>query len=326
MPMKLRMGFIVETIEDFNINTDTTFTFMLESQARGYDVWYFEIKDIFIKDGRPFCNAKKVKLKSAKDFYKVTSSKTLSFEDFDVLWMRKDPPFNLDYIYTTYYLSLVDPAKTFVINDPNGIRESNEKLYTMYFPEVIPHSCVAKDINRLNEFLKEVGGEMVVKPLDGHGGEGVFYVKAGDKNAGVILESVTNFGTQFVLAQKFIEKVKEGDKRIILLGGKPIGAVLRVAKKGGEFRCNFHSGGSPYKAELTSRDRLICDAISKRLISDGLYFVGIDVIGGYLTEVNTTSPTGVQEINALSGVKLEEDVIDFVEDYLNNNKSTAITY
>ena len=317
--MKLKMGFIVDPIEQFNINTDTTFTFMLESQARGYEVWYFEIKDIFVKDGRPFCRAKKVKIKRAKDFYKVTSSKTLSFEDFDVLWMRKDPPFNLDYIYTTYYLSLVDPTKTFVINDPKGIRESNEKLYTLYFPEVIPQSCVAKDINRLNEFLREVGGEMVVKPLDGHGGEGVFYVREGDKNAGVILENVTKFGTQFVIAQKFIKKVNEGDKRIILLNGKPIGSVLRVAKKGGEFRCNFHSGGSAHKSMLTSRDRIICDTISERLVSDGLYFVGIDVIGGYLTEVNTTSPTCVQEINTLSGVKLEENVIDFVEHYLNSN-------
>ncbi len=225
----------------------------------------------------------------------------------------------MDYVYTTYYLSLVDPKKTFVINDPMGIRESNEKLYTMYFPEVIPPSCVAKDIGILNEFLDEVGGEMVVKPLDGHGGEGVFYVRKGDKNAGVILENITNFGTRFVLAQKFIKKVSEGDKRIIILNGKPIGSVLRVAKGGGEFRCNFHSGGSPHKSVITRRDRVICDTISKRLLSDGLYFVGIDVIGGYLSEVNTTSPTGVQEINALSKVKLEEQVIDFVEDYLNSN-------
>ncbi|NIP38892.1 MAG: glutathione synthase [Candidatus Dadabacteria bacterium] len=317
--MKLRMGFIVDPIENFNINTDTTFTFMLESQARGYDVWYFEIKDIFVKDGRPFCNAKKVKVKRARNHYKVTSTRTLSFEDFDVLWMRKDPPFNMDYVYTTYYLSLVDPKKTFVINDPKGIRESNEKLYTMYFPDVIPQSCVAKDIGRLNEFLDEVGGQMVVKPLDGHGGEGVFFVKKGDKNADVIIENITNFGTQFVLAQKFIKKVSEGDKRIIILNGKPIGSVLRVAKKGGEFRCNFHSGGSAKKSTLTKRDRYICDAISERLVADGLYFVGIDVIGGYLSEVNTTSPTCVQEINALSKVKLEEQVIDFVEDYLNTN-------
>lgn len=316
--MKLRMGFIIDPIELFDTNKDTTFTFMLESQRRGYEVWYFELKDIYVDHGVPFCNAKKVKLKRAKDFYKVTASRSLRFEDFDILWMRKDPPFNLDYIYTTYYLSLVDPAKTLVINDPRGIRESNEKLYTMYFPQVIPLSCVAKDIKRLNQFLDEAGGEIVVKPLDGHGGEGVFYVKSGDKNANVILENVTEFGKRFVLAQKFIKKVSEGDKRIMLLDGKPIGAVLRVARKGGEFRCNFHSGGSPEKAVLTKRDLKICNAISSRLRSDGLYFVGIDVVGGYLTEINTTSPTCVQEINRLNGVRLEKQVVDFAEELFNS--------
>jgi glutathione synthase len=235
-------------------------------------------------------------------------------ETFDAVWMRKDPPFNQDYIYATYILSLIDPGKTKVINDPRGIRESNEKLYTLYFPEWIPSSVVTKDIGQLSKFLTEAGGEIVVKPLDGHGGEGVFYVREGDRNSNVILETITNFGKQYVLAQKFIKEVSEGDKRIILLNGEPLGAVLRVPKPGGEFRCNFHSGGSPAKSELTGRDLKICKALSRRLRKDGLYFVGIDVIGGYITEINTTSPTGVQEINRLNGVKLEEDVIDFAEE------------
>jgi glutathione synthase len=315
--MKVRMGFIIDPIELFDINKDTTFTFMLESQKRGYEIWYFELKDIFVSHGKPYARSKKVKLKRSKEYYKITTLKILSFEDFDILWMRKDPPFNLDYIYTTYFLSLVDTGKTIVINDPKGLRESNEKLYTLYFPEVIPPSCVAKDIDRLNHFLDEAGGEIVVKPLDGHGGEGIFYVKRGDKNSNVILESVTHFGTKFVIAQKFIEKVSEGDKRVILLNGEPMGAVLRIPKKGGEFRCNFHSGGSPEKANLTKRDLDICNKISPRLRSDGLYFVGIDIVGGYLTEVNTTSPTCVQEINRLSGLKLEEQVVDFAEGLLN---------
>lgn len=316
--MKIRMGFVIDPIEKFDIDKDTTFTFMLESQGRGHEVWYFELKDIFVKHGKPYALSKKVVLRRSKEFFRVTASKNLSFEDFDIIWMRKDPPFNLDYIYATYSLSLADSTKTLVINDPKGIRESNEKFYTMYFPDVIPPSLVSKDIQRLDLFLDEVGGQMVVKPLDGHGGEGVFYVKRGDKNANVILESVTHFGTQFVLAQKFIKKVSEGDKRIILLNGEPIGAVLRVAKKNGEFRCNFHSGGSPEKSVLTDRDIKICKSLSKRLNSDGLYFVGIDVVGGYLTEVNTTSPTCVQEINRLNGVNLESQVIDFSEELLNS--------
>ena len=166
--------------------------------------------------------------------------------------------------------------------------------------------------------MSDVGGEMVVKPLDGHGGEGVFFVKEGDRNANVILESITDFGRRYVLAQKFIERVSEGDKRIILLNGEPLGAVLRVPKPGGEFRCNFHSGGSPAKSGLTDREVAICDSLGPRLRSDGLYFVGIDVIGGYVTEINTTSPTGVQEINTLDGAKLEKDVIDFAEELCGN--------
>ncbi len=156
---------------------------------------------------------------------------------------------------------------------------------------------------------------MVVKPLDGYGGEGIFYVRKGDRNANVILESITKFETEYVIAQKFIEKVSEGDKRIIVLNGEPLGAVLRVPKAGGEFRSNFHSGGSPAKSELTERDLEICSIIGPRLREDGLYFVGLDVIGGYVTEINTTSPTGVQEIDRLDGVKLETKVIEFVEDF-----------
>ncbi|MGH7889323.1 MAG: glutathione synthase, partial [Thermodesulfobacteriota bacterium] len=198
------------------------------------------------------------------------------------------------------------------------IRESNEKLYTLNFPNLIPESFVTKDMDKLRGFLREIGGEMVVKPLDGCGGEGIFYVREGDRNANVVMETITDHGNRYVLAQKFIDKVSEGDKRIILLDGEPLGAVLRVARGGGEFRCNFHSGGSPAKAELDEMDLQICREIGPRLRTDGLYFVGIDVIGGYLTEVNTTSPTGVQEINRLSGTKLEGHVIDFVEDMCKN--------
>ena len=173
---------------------------------------------------------------------------------------------------------------------------------------------MTKNIAQLEKFLTEAGGEIVVKPLDGYGGEGIFYVREGDRNANVILESITRFGTEYVIGQKFIEKVSEGDKRIIILNGEPLGAVLRVPKPGGEFRSNFHSGGSPAKSELTERDIEICEVIGPRLRKDGLYFVGLDVIGGYVTEINTTSPTGVQEINNLDGVKLETQIIEFAEE------------
>lgn len=311
--MKLRMAFVMDPIQTIDIQRDTTFVLMLEAQSRGHEVWYLELKDLFVIDGRAWGNVSHISLKRGEKYFLFGERDTVSLDSFDVVWMRKDPPFNMDYIYATYILNLIDPDKTIVINNPRGIRESNEKLYTLNFPGLIPKSVVTKDINKLRDFLREIGGEMVVKPLDGCGGEGVFYVREGDRNANVVMETITEHGNRYVLAQRFIEKVAEGDKRIILLNGEPIGAVLRVAKPGGEFRCNFHSGGSPARTELEERDLQICREIGARLRADGLYFVGIDVIGGYLTEVNTTSPTGVQEINRLCGTKLEAQVIDFVE-------------
>ncbi|MBI2486541.1 MAG: glutathione synthase [Deltaproteobacteria bacterium] len=312
--MQLRMAFVMDPIQTINIEKDTTFVLMLESQSRGHEVWYLELKDLFVKDGKAHGSVSEVNLKIAEDYFQFGRRDTVLLDGFDVVWMRKDPPFNMDYIYATYILSLIGPEKTIVINNPKGIRESNEKLYTLNFPDLIPKSVVTKDINKLRDFLGEIGGEMVVKPLDGYGGEGVFYVREGDRNANVVMETITEHGNRYVLAQRFIEKVSDGDKRIILLNGEPLGAVLRVARPGGEFRCNFHSGGSPAKTELEERDLQICREIGPRLRADGLYFVGIDVIGGYLTEVNTTSPTGVQEINRLCGTKLEAHVIDFVEE------------
>ncbi|MDA2920566.1 glutathione synthase [Desulfobacterota bacterium AH_259_B03_O07] len=314
------MAFIMDPIHTINIEKDTTFVFMLEAQERGHEVWYAELKDIFVKAGTTWGNVSEITVKKDSDFYQIGRNETVSLESFQVVWMRKDPPFNLEYIYATYFLSLIDPTSTLVINDPKGIRESNEKLYSLYFPRVIPPSLVAKDLNILNSFLEDVGGEIVVKPLDGYGGEGVFYVKKGDRNADVIMESITELGNRYVLAQKFIEEVEIGDKRIIILNGEPLGAVLRVSKPGGEFRCNFHSGGTPNKTELEERDLEICNTIAPRLREDGLYFVGIDVVGGFLTEINTTSPTGVQEINRLNGTKLEAQVIDFVEEKCSNSQ------
>lgn len=306
------MLFVMDPIESINIKKDTTFVVMLEAQKRGHRVSYCELKDLFIKDGKGHTQSTTVKLKRAKDFFKKGKSSVHKLDDFDIVWMRKDPPFNMDYIYSTYILSLVDESSTHVINHPKGIRESNEKIYSLHFRDYIPPTLVTKDIGRLNDFLEETGGEIVVKPLDGFGGEGIFYVKSGDFNKGPVFESITNFGSTFVMAQKFIKNVSKGDKRIIILNGEPIGAVLRVAAKG-EFRSNFHSGGHPEVTSLTKRDLDICEAVKPRLLEDRLSFVGIDVVGGFLTEVNTTSPTCVQEINHFSNTLLEKKIVDFAE-------------
>ena len=306
------MLFVMDPIESINVKKDTTYVIMLEAQKRGHKIFYCELSELFIAGTKGHANSTSVKLKRAKDYFKKGKTAVRELDQFDVVWMRKDPPFNMDYFYATYILDMVDSRKTKVINSPKGIRESNEKLYSLHFKDFIPETLVSKNIDQIKGFMDEVGGEIVVKPLDGYGGEGIFYVKAGDFNAGSILESITNFGSTYIMAQKFIKKVSEGDKRIIILNGTPIGAVLRVAMKG-EFRSNFHSGGHPEKTRITKRDIAICNYLGPRLVQDNLYFVGIDVVGGYLTEVNTTSPTCVQEINHFSNVKLEEQIVDFAE-------------
>ena len=311
--MKLKMAFVMDPIGFVNTEKDTTFVLMMEAQERGHEVYYLELKDMFVKNAQAWCNAKRVTVERADIFYELWDNVTEELGSFDAVWMRKDPPVDNDFLYATYILSLIDESKTLGLNRPSGIRDSNEKLYSLYFPEFIPDTMVTKSISDLESFLDEAGGELVVKPLDGHGGEGIFYLKKGDRNVNVILESITGFERNYVIAQKFIKEVYEGDKRIILLNGEPLGAVLRVPRPGGEFRANFHSGGSAAEAEVTERDREICAGLAPRLVRDGLYFVGIDVIGGYVTEINTTSPTGVQEINRLKGVRLEADVMDFVE-------------
>ena len=302
----------MDPIESINTKKDTTYVIMLEAQKRGHKIYYCELKDLFIDNSEGFANSTSVKLKRARDYYKAGKTAVYGLDHFDVIWMRKDPPFNMDYIYATYILDRADSRKTKVINSPQGIRESNEKLYSLHFKDFIPKTLVSKNIDQIKGFMADVGGEIVVKPLDGYGGEGIFYVKEGDFNSTSILESITDYGSTYIMAQKFIKKVSEGDKRIIMLNGAPIGAVLRVAAKG-EFRSNFHSGGHPKKTKLTKRDIAICKAVGPRLVRDNLYFAGIDVVGGYLTEVNTTSPTCVQEINRFSGTKLEEQIVDFAE-------------
>ncbi len=236
----------------------------------------------------------------------------MPLDAFDAIFMRKDPPADANYLYATMMLSLADSRRTFVMNSPEGLREANEKLYALNFPAVIPPTLVTYESAGSRLFMEEQGGEMVVKPLDGHGGEGVFVLTRGDRNLNAILETATRFETRPIMAQRYIPEVRKGDKRLIVLDGEPLGCTLRVPMAA-EHRGNIHVGGTCVKAEVTARDREICRVLKPRLQRDGLYFVGLDVIGDFVTEVNVTSPTGVQEIDRLDGVNLEAQVIDFVE-------------
>ena len=308
----LKLGVVMDPIEKINIDKDTTFVLMLEAQKRGHEVYYMELDDLFVRGGTPQGRFRRVHVARATPHYQLGQFAIGALEDFDGVLMRKDPPFDMKFFFTTHLLSLVDERKCFVMNHPKGLREANEKLYALRFPEQIPQTLVSSDMQRLKEFMDELGGEMIIKPLDGSGGSGVFYLNTQDRNTNSILEAATDNGRKLIMGQRYLPEIRQGDKRIIVLDGQPLGAVLRVPLET-ETRGNIHVGGQCVKSEVTERDREICHALAPLLKDDGLYFVGLDVIGNFLTEVNVTSPTGVQEINALNGVSLESQVIDFVE-------------
>ncbi|MFQ5684183.1 MAG: glutathione synthase [Candidatus Binatia bacterium] len=307
----LKIGVVMDPIETINIHKDTTFVLMLEAERREHEVYYMELGDLFVRGAIPEAHCRRVSVVRGTPHYRFGAAflKTLSW--FDVILMRKDPPFDMNFFFATHLLSLVN-KRCLVANHPRSLREASEKLYILNFPEMIPETLVSSDRRQLKQFMEELGGEMIIKPLDGHGGSGVFYLHHQDKNTNALLETATMDGRKPIMAQRYLPEIREGDKRILVLNGEPIGAVLRVPRDD-EIRGNIHVGGQCVKTELTSRDREICRVLSRHLKALGLYFVGLDVIGDYLTEVNVTSPTGVQEINALEHVRLESRIIDFIE-------------
>jgi glutathione synthase len=311
--LSYKFAFIMDPLHTVLVDKDTTFVMMLESQQRGHQIFYILLKDIYCRGPRAMCRAFRCQVERAVNHYELLDQGAeMPLDAFDAIFMRKDPPADANYIYATMMLSLVDGRRTFVMNSPAGLREANEKLYALNFPAAIPPTVVTYEMVRLKNFMEEQGGEMVIKPLDGHGGEGVFVLTRGDRNLNAILETATRFETRPIMAQRYLPEVRKGDKRLIVLDGEPLGCTLRVPRDD-EHRGNIHVGGNCVKAEVTERDREICRILRPRLERDGLYFVGLDIIGKYLTEVNVTSPTGVQEIDRLDQVKLEAKVIDLVE-------------
>jgi glutathione synthase len=305
----MRLLVVMDEPARINPRTDTTLVLIAEAMRRGHAVEVCTPDSLWLDHGAPQTFAFLVGSAGASGLGVAEEGRACALELFDLILMRKDPPFDLDYYFATLLLTRAKPR---VVNDPRGLREANEKLYIFNFAEFIAPTRVTRSQAELREFLEEMGGQMIVKPLDGCGGSGVFHIQAGDRNTNSILEMVTEDGGRLVMAQKYLPEVRGGDKRILLLDGEPIGAVLRVPRDD-ETRGNLHVGGVATRTTLDARELEICKALAPRLRRDGLYFVGIDVIGGFLTEVNVTSPTGVQEIDRLDGVKLEEKIVDWLE-------------
>jgi glutathione synthase len=303
----------MDPIGSVDVAKDTTFVLMLEAQRRGHRVLYCELGDLSVDEGRPIARVRPVTLRREVGNHATLGEPRTVVLDDDVhaVLQRKDPPVDADYIVATQLLTLC--RRALVVNRPDTVIWANEKLYALHFADLMPETRVTRRIPEIVDFLAKMGGEMIVKPLGGKGGEGVFHVRHDDRNLFSILETITGFETRWVEAQRYLPEIRRGDKRILLLEGDPIGALLRVPAPR-ETRANLHVGGTPVRAELDEEDRRIVERLRPRLRADGLFFVGIDVIGGRLTEVNLTSPTGVQEIDALEGVRLEEQVIERLEE------------
>lgn len=308
----LRLLFVMDPIAGILPDKDTTFVFLLESLRRGHATYYCEIRDLYLHRETPYARARRVEVSRDRPHYTLFEETTDRLDHYDVIFMRKDPPVDTAYWHATHMLSMVDSSRCLVLNNPRALRDANEKLYALEFPDVIPNTIVTSDIPRLKAFLGECGGQMILKPVDGAGGAGIFHVHSGDRNLNALLEAATDDGKRLAVGQQYIPEVREGDKRVILLEGEPLGAVLRVPRED-EHRGNIHVGGTVQKAPLSENDLRIIRRIAPRLRADGLFFVGIDIIGPYLTEINVTSPTGIQEINALEEVALERLVLDRVE-------------
>ena len=308
----LSLAFVMDPIQSVSVSEDTTFVLMLEAQKRGHEVLYVDPADLSVSEGRTTALATPVTLRREQgNHVEFGASRTVVLdESVDVAFQRTDPPVDSDYITATQLLGIC--KRTLVLNRPESVLAYNEKLFALHFRELMPETIVSRDPQALREFMAKVGNEMIVKPLDGKGGEGIFHVHTQDRNLSSILEQSTRFGTRPAMAQEYLPAIREGDKRIILLEGEPLGGVLRVPAEA-EVRANLHVGGRAVKAEITPGDLKIIERIAPTLREAGLFFVGIDVIGDKLTEINVTSPTGVQEINRLDGVCLEAQVIDRVE-------------
>ena len=313
----LRIGIVADPVPKFHPDKDTTFVLMLEAQRRGHAVFAIEHRDLFCRDAEVYAPARRVELgrpnAPGEPHYTFHETTIAALTTYDAVLMRSDPPVDDDFLYATHLLSLVEQKGVFVMNRPAALRDANEKLYALNFPDVIPRTLVTRELSALKEFLVDLGGEMIVKPPHGWGGLSIFHVHAQDRNLNAILEMTTDNGRKLVMAQEYIKAVREtGDERVILVDGEPMGAVARIPRED-EHRSNLHVGGTARQVVLGAREQRICERVAPSLRAAGLYFVGLDIIGDYCTEVNVTSPTGIQEIDRLDGVLLETKVIELVE-------------
>lgn len=312
MAPSAEIGVVMDPLDGIILDEDTTFAFMLAARERGHDIYYIRPRDLYARDGEAWATVHSCDVRCREgDHYELEEGERIPLHELDAVLMRKDPPFDVDYLHASHLLELAADDGAFVMNDPTGLRIANEKLYALHFPELLPDTLVTREEELIHAFAADHGGRCVVKPVDGYGGSSVFVVDEEDRNKNAIVEEMTAEGTRRVVCQEYIPAAREGDKRILLLDGEPLGAILRVPPDD-DHRGNIHVGGEVHGTDLTERDREICETVGPRLAEDGLWFAGIDVLGGILTEINVTSPTGIQEMSRLDGVDGAGQVIEWV--------------
>lgn len=317
--MKICLGVVMDPIESINIKKDTTLAMLWAASDRGWSISYMRQQDLYQAGGEPRARVKPLQVfRNTKDFYQLGEEEDINLGDLDVILMRKDPPFDNEFVYSTYILEAAERLGTLIVNKPQSLRDCNEKMFATQFPECCPPLVVSRDEQILRDFHKD-HGDVIFKPLDGMGGASIFRVKQDDPNLGVILETLTDFGANTIMAQKYLPEIVDGDKRILLVDGEPVDYCLARIPSQGETRGNLAAGGTGRAQPLTDRDRWIANQIGATAREKGLLFVGLDVIGEHLTEINVTSPTCVREIDDQFGTNIAATLMDAIEGKLNNN-------
>lgn len=323
--VSLKLGVVMDPIESINPKKDSTLAMLLAAQKRGWEVHYMLQRDLFSQNGTVFGRTTRLSVQDDLEcWFEKGEETTMELADLDAILMRKDPPFDMEYIYTTYLLEQAEQKGTLVVNRPSALRDINEKFSTTWFPDCCPEHIVTRDPKEVRKFLAMMS-DIVIKPLDGMGGESIFRIREGDPNTGVILETLLGKGDTetTAIAQRFLPEYKQGDKRILLIDGDPVPYALARIPAEGEGRANLAAGGTGVGVELTERDRKICARLAPELNRRGVLFAGIDVIGDYLTEINITSPTCIRELDQQFGLDIGGDLMAAIEKVIQAKKATA---
>jgi len=306
---------LMDDIASINPKKDSSLAMMLEAKRRNWDIYTFDSSDMFHLKGEVFAKARKTLVAdSQSNWHECEEAEILQLKEIDVVFMRKDPPFDMDYIYATYLLEQLEASGVMVVNKPSSLRDANEKLFALNFPELIPKTLVSSNNEKLAAFIND-NVDVVVKPLDGMGGTNIFKLKKGDDNEEVLFK-LTNNGQRYIMAQEFLPEIKHGDKRILLINGKPVDYALARIPAEGNFKGNLAAGAIGVGQPLSERDRFLCKQIAPILIEKELIFVGLDVIGDYITEINVTSPTCIRELDSQFGLNISAELLDVVEEKL----------